>query len=83
MLKRKTIKYKIFSPENKLRNVASCWLHSANILVMYGPMNVKKNLMMVSSFFRCHTCVNNYFPGSIYALITTTLTFQLIWSSSD
>ena len=26
---------------NKLRNVASCWLYSANILVMHGPMNVK------------------------------------------
>jgi len=26
---------------NKLRNVASCWLYSANILAMHGPMNVK------------------------------------------
>ena len=26
---------------NKLRNVASCWLYSENILAMHGPMNVK------------------------------------------
>ena len=26
---------------NKLRNVASCWLYSANILAMHRPMNVK------------------------------------------
>ena len=26
---------------NKLRNVASCWLYSTNILAMHGPMNVK------------------------------------------
>jgi len=26
---------------NKLRNVASCWLNSANILTMHGRMNVK------------------------------------------
>ena len=26
---------------NKLWNTASCWLHSANILVMHRPMNVK------------------------------------------
>jgi len=26
---------------NKLRNVASYWLYSANILAMHGPMNVK------------------------------------------
>ena len=26
---------------NKLRKVASCWLKSANILAMHGPMNVK------------------------------------------
>jgi len=25
---------------NKLWNVASCWLYSANILAMHGPMNV-------------------------------------------
>jgi len=24
-----------------LRNVASCWLYSENILAMHGPMNVK------------------------------------------
>ena len=24
-------------------NVASCWLHSANILAMHGPTNVKLN----------------------------------------
>jgi len=29
---------------NKLRNVASCWLCSANILVMHGLMNVKLTL---------------------------------------
>ena len=27
---------------NKLRKFASCWLYSANILAMHGPMNVKK-----------------------------------------
>jgi len=27
---------------NKLWNVASCWLYSANILAMHGPMSVKK-----------------------------------------
>jgi len=32
---------------NKLWNVASCWLYSANILAMYGPMNVK--------FAKCYT----------------------------
>jgi len=26
---------------NKLRKVASCWLCSANILAMHGPMNVQ------------------------------------------
>ena len=26
---------------NKLRNVASCWLYTANILAMHRPMNVK------------------------------------------
>ena len=26
---------------NKLRKVTSCWLYSANILAMHGPMNVK------------------------------------------
>ena len=28
---------------NKEWNVASCWLYSANILAMHGPMNVKLN----------------------------------------
>jgi len=27
---------------NKLRNTASCWLYSENILAMHGPRNVKK-----------------------------------------
>jgi len=27
---------------SKLRNVAACWLYSANILSMHGPMNVKQ-----------------------------------------
>ena len=31
---------------NKLRNVASCWLYSANILAMYGHMNVKCTLFL-------------------------------------
>ena len=26
---------------NKLRNVASCWLYTANILGMHGHMNVR------------------------------------------
>ena len=26
---------------NKLWNVASCWLYSANVLAVHGPMNVK------------------------------------------
>jgi len=26
---------------NKLSNVASCWLYSANILAIHGSMNVK------------------------------------------
>ena len=26
---------------NKLRNVASCWMYSENILEMHGPMNIK------------------------------------------
>jgi len=26
---------------NKLRNIASCWLYSENILAMHGPINVK------------------------------------------
>jgi len=26
---------------NKLWNIASCWLYSANLLAMHGPMNVK------------------------------------------
>ena len=26
---------------NKLRKVASCWLYSANILAIYGSINVK------------------------------------------
>jgi len=29
--------------EINLRNVASCWLYSENILAMHGPMNVKLN----------------------------------------
>ena len=29
---------------NKLWNVALCWLYCANILVMHGLMNVKKNI---------------------------------------
>jgi len=29
------------SYRNKLWNSASCWLYSANILAMHGPMNVK------------------------------------------
>jgi len=33
---------------NKLRNVASCWLYSANILAMHGPVNVW--LAVCSSF---------------------------------
>jgi len=32
------------SYRNKLWNVASCWLYSANILAMNGPMNVKYEL---------------------------------------
>jgi len=31
---------------NKLRNVASYWLYSANILAMHGPMNVKLKLLL-------------------------------------
>ena len=30
-----------FTEINKLWNVVSCWLYSANILAMHGPMNVK------------------------------------------
>jgi len=26
---------------NQMRNFAPCWLYSANILAMHGPMNVK------------------------------------------
>ena len=25
----------------KLRNIASCWLYSANIVAIHGPMNAK------------------------------------------
>ena len=28
---------------NKLRNIASCWLYSANISAMHGPMKVKQH----------------------------------------
>ena len=35
---------------NKLWNLASCWLYSANIVAMHGPMNVKNFL----SCFVCH-----------------------------
>ena len=34
---------------NKLRNVASCWLYTANILAMHGPMNVKFRWKLCSS----------------------------------
>jgi len=32
----------------KLRIVASCWLYSANILAMHGPMNVKPYKYLVN-----------------------------------
>jgi len=38
---------------NKLRNVASCWLYSENILVMHGHMNVK---CTPCSVHNCHSC---------------------------
>jgi len=31
----------LLTEKNKLRNVASCWLYSANILVIHGHMNIK------------------------------------------
>ena len=35
---------------NILRNVASCWLYSANILAMHGPVNVKKILYIITGY---------------------------------
>ena len=37
-----------FTEINKLRNVAPCWLCSANILAMHGPMNIKWTLFIHS-----------------------------------
>jgi len=37
---------------NKLWNVASCWLYSANTLAMHGPMNVKFACGTRSSFWQ-------------------------------
>ena len=36
---------------NEMRNFASCWLYSANILAMHGPVNVKLKKKHVST--RC------------------------------
>jgi len=36
---------------NKLRKVASCWLYSANILAMHGPMNVKNKQNILSPYW--------------------------------
>jgi len=35
-----------FTEINKFRNVAFCWLHCANIVVMHGPTNVKKSVII-------------------------------------
>jgi len=40
---------------NEMRKVASCWLYSANILAMHGPMNVElKNI--VRNKCECRFC---------------------------
>ena len=38
---------------NKLWNVASCWLYSANVLAMHGPMNVKSYNSVRVGCFQC------------------------------
>jgi hypothetical protein len=35
---------------NKLRNVASCWLHFENILKMRGLMNIKDSKVFSKDF---------------------------------
>jgi len=35
----------------KLRNVTSCWLYSANILAMYGTMNIKFNQLLCLLYY--------------------------------
>ena len=42
------------SYRNKLRNVASCWLYSAKILAMHGPMNVKLKKKTFSLAYEFH-----------------------------
>jgi hypothetical protein len=54
---------------NKLRNVASCWLHFGNILKMHGIMNIK-------SLFKI---VGFYEPARSFILIYFILWWQKFW----
>ena len=40
---------------NKFWNAASCWLYSANVLAMHGPMIVKWRILFIT-----HTLEHNY-----------------------
>jgi len=50
---------------NKLWSGASCWLYSANIFAMHGPMNVKQSIaahcsvlsVLIYSFLLCFTVI--------------------------
>jgi len=44
---------------NKLWNVVSCWLYSANILTMHGPVNVKF-YTLISTRFILENVTENY-----------------------
>ena len=60
---------------NKLWNVASCWLYSANILAMHGPMNVKKWIYV---FFKMSSLIGGYsnLPSAMTTTLNPTATFD-------
>ena len=64
---------------NKLWNVASCWLYSANILAMHGPMNVKSR----PACFYKHICSVIIWKPHTAIMITLLKLIQVgsIWCS--
>ena len=52
---------------NKLRNVASCWLYSANILTMHGLMNVK---LWFSLLYRAYCFNSQLFHQHMHLWVT-------------
>jgi hypothetical protein len=59
---------------NKLRNLASSWLYSANILAMHGPMNVKnKGILYANCSVLRYYCDSEFCQAAMDSIVFSSL----------